>query len=490
MTTSSMAGPQWFGHPRGLSTLFFTEMWERFSYYGMRALLVLFLTDTARGGFGLETQTATAIYGLYTFGVYVMALPGGWVADRLIGTKRSVLYGGIVIALGHYCLAIQNQSTFFVGLALIVLGTGLLKPNVSAIVGDLYPEGGARRDAGFSVFYSGINVGAFLGQLVCPFLGEKYDWHLGFGAAAIGMTAGVIQYALGQRHLEGAGEHHRTASHEERASAFKQFVIGVGSFAVLVAVLIAGSSAGYVPLTLVQFATWTGYIVVALAVLYFAYVITFVCRDRIERGRIGVCAFLFVGAALFWAGFEQAGSSMTLFARDFTDRMLGTFEVPAGSVQNVNALLIILLAPVVGALWIKLGARNPSIPVKFALGLVLLGVGFLVLAWGANYVDPGKVGMQWLVVTYFFHTVGELCLSPVGLSSMTKLAPERLVGQMMGTWFMGAALGNLFAGLIGGYIESMPMPNLFGTVAAISVGAGLLFLVFSPLINRLAHGVR
>jgi POT family proton-dependent oligopeptide transporter len=465
-------------------------MWERFSYYGMRALLVLFLTDTVRGGFGFETQTATAIYGLYTFGVYVMALPGGWIADRLIGTKRAVLYGGIVIALGHYCLAIHNQYTFFAGLFLVVLGTGLLKPNVSAIVGDLYPEGGARRDAGFSIFYSGINVGAFLGQIVCPLLGEKYDWHLGFGAAAIGMTAGVIQYALGQRHLAGAGEYYLTNTAQERAGSFKKFLLGVGLFVALAIVLLAGSSMGFLPLTLVQFATYTGYIVVALAVVYFAYVITFVCRDRVERGRIGVCAVLFVGAALFWAGFEQAGSSMTLFARDFTDRMVGTFEVPAGSVQNVNAMLIIFLAPVTGALWIKLGSRNPSIPVKFAMGLALLGVGFLVLAWGATYVDPGKVGMQWLVVTYFFHTIGELCLSPVGLSSMTKLAPERLVGQMMGTWFMGAALGNLFAGLVGGYIETMPMPNLFGTVAGISIGAGLLFLLFSPLINRMAHGVK
>jgi POT family proton-dependent oligopeptide transporter len=265
---------------------------------------------------------------------------------------------------------------------------------------------------------------------------------------------------------------------------------GIGLFIALVVFLVAGATTGFLPLTLVEFATYTGYIVVALAVLYFAYVIGFVCRDKIERGRIAVCAFLFVGAAVFWAGFEQAGSSMTLFARDFTDRMLGTFEVPAGSVQNVNALLIILLAPVIGMLWVKLGSRNPSIPVKFAMGLVLLGAGFVVLAWGSTHVDPGKVGMQWLVVTYFFHTVGELCLSPVGLSSMTKLAPKRLVGQMMGTWFMGAALGNLFAGLVGGYIESMPMPNLFGTVAGISVGAGILFLLLSPLINKLAHGVR
>ncbi len=497
-STAPAGGAQWFGHPRGLSTLFFTEMWERFSYYGMRALLVLFLTDVATGGFGLDVATGSAIYGLYTFGVYALALPGGWVADRLIGKKKAVLWGGIIIALGHYALALQSQATFFIGLFIITVGTGLLKPNVSAVVGDLYPEGGARRDAGFSIFYSGINIGAFLGQIVCPWLGEKYDWHLGFGAAAIGMTFGVIQYVLGQKHLEGAGDLGAEEAEPSRlAAGWRGLWVGLavfGAIAVAVIYLIRSGTLPFVKLPGSDgppgFVDLTGYITVALSAAYFIYVIAFVCRDKIERGRIAVCACLFVGAAFFWSGFEQAGSSMNIFARDYTDRVLMGWELPAGWLQNVNALLIILLAPVIGQLWIWLQNRNPSIPMKFAMGLILLGVGFLVLAWGAPTEDGQTVGMRWLVMTYFFHSVGELCLSPVGLSSMTKLAPPRLVGQMMGTWFMGAALGNLIAGLIGGRIESMPMPQLFSTVAAVVIGAGVLFAVFAPLINRMAAGVK
>ena len=482
-----------FGHPIGLSTLFFTEMWERFSYYGMRALLVLFMTDAARGGMGMDVPQATAVYGLYTFGVYALALPGGWLADQLIGKKKAVLWGGIIIALGHYALAIHNQWTFFAGLFLVVVGTGLLKPNVSAVVGDLYPEGGAKRDAGFSIFYMGINIGALLGQFICPWLGEKVDWHLGFGAAAIGMTAGVIQYVLGQRTLRGAGDvPAEIAEPAHRASMLRLAWIGTVAFAAALVGCWWLVSSGR--MDLVTFAGNLGTVVGVLVALYFAYVILYVCRDSVERGRIAVCAALFLGAAVFWSGFEQAGSSMNLFARDYTDRIIGGWEMPAGWLQNVNAWLIILLAPVIGQLWIWLQNRNPSIPIKFALGLVLLGVGFLVLAWGApteaEVAAGQKVGLRWLVVTYFFHSVGELCLSPVGLSSMTKLAPDRLVGQMMGTWFMGAAIGNLIAGLVGGKIESLPMPQLFGSVAAIVIGAGLLFAILSPLLNRLTHGVR
>jgi POT family proton-dependent oligopeptide transporter len=490
---TSAADPPPVRHPRGLYTLFFTEMWERFSYYGMRALLILFMVDTARGGFGMEVPLASAVYGLYTFGVYAMAVPGGWMADRLLGKKKAVLWGGIIIALGHYTLAIHNQGTFFAGLFLVVLGTGLLKPNVSAVVGDLYPienndpTASARRDAGFSIFYSGINVGAFLGQIVCPLLGEKVDWHLGFGAAAIGMTLGVIQYWFGQKHLEGAGDLSAEAA-SQTGRGWKMFAAGAGAFAALAALayfLVRGGAVDFV--RLVEF---LGVSVAGLAAVYFAYILIFVCRDSGERGRIGVVACLFVGAALFWSGFEQAGSSMTLFANDYTDRMVGDFEVPAGSLQNVNAILIMLLAPVVGMMWVKLGSRNPSIPIKFALGLGLLGVGFMVLAWGAMGIEDGKVGMRWLVVTYFFHSVGELCLSPVGLSSVTKLSPDRLVGQMMGTWFMGAALGNLIAGLVAGRIENLPIHQLFGTVAAISIGSGLLFVVLAPLMRRWAGNVR
>ncbi len=490
-------GKTFFGHPRGLATLFFTEMWERFSYYGMRALLILFMTDAAYGGLGFSAQKSGAIYGLYTFGVYALALPGGWIADRIVGQRRAVLYGGILIALGHYSLAVPAMPAFYLGLALIVLGTGLLKPNVSAIVGDLYPEKDAFRDAGFSIFYMGINLGAFFGPIICSWLGEPREgvewvnWHYGFGAAGVGMTFALIQYLVGGKHLKGAGELKDDSAQPERIGAAKRGLLkGLAGFAVLVAAVVGLASAGILPITLVGFAQATGVIVTFLAVAYFAWVIAFVCRDNVERRRVGLCALLFLGAAMFWSGFEQAGSSMNIFARDFTDRVIFGVEITAGTLQSVNPLFIILLAPVIGSLWVWLGKYNPSIPVKFGLGLVLLGTGFLVLAWGSTSINDGKVGMQWLVATYFLHTVGELCLSPIGLSSMTKLAPDRLVGQMMGTWFMGAALGNLVAGLVAGFIETLPMSQLFAVVAGIVAVFGLLYLILNKPINWLAAGIK
>ncbi len=492
MSAAVASDKQWFGHPRGLSTLFFTELWERFSYYGMRTLLILFMTDSLAGGMGMNAERAGALYGLYTFGVYALALPGGWIADRLVGQRKAVLFGGVLIALGHYSMAVPMVPTFYLGLVLIVLGTGLLKPNVSAIVGDLYKDKGARRDAGFSIFYMGINIGAFAGPLACSFLGEPRDgagwvnWHYGFGAAGVGMTLALVQYVLGQKYIAGAGElKEEYARPESVADARRRFGVGMAVVVLGIVALVALARFGILPITLVGFAQATGVIVVILAAVYFIWVIAFACHNTLERKRVGVCAILFVGAALFWSGFEQAGSSMNLFARDFTDRVLGGSEITAGTLQAVNPLFIILLAPVMGGLWVWLSSRSPSIPAKFGYGLVLLGVGFLVMAWGSTFlVDGAKVGMQWLIVTYFFHTVGELCLSPVGLSSITKLAPDRLVGQMMGTWFMGAALGNLIAGLVAGYIEALPLPQLFGTVAAIVIVSGALFLVLAPLINK------
>ncbi len=492
MTEATARDQQWFGHPRGLSTLFFTELWERFSYYGMRTLLILFMTDAAYGGMGMEDGRASAIYGLYTFGVYALALPGGWIADRLVGQRKAVLYGGVLIALGHYSMAVPTLLTFYAGLLLIVLGTGLLKPNVSAIVGDLYTDKGARRDAGFSIFYMGINIGAFAGPLICSYLGEGREgaswvnWHLGFGAAGVGMTLALVQYVAGQKYLAGAGELKQEYAHADQvADARRKLFIGLGVILALAAAIVGLSAAGILPITLIGFAQATGVIVTILAVCYFAWVIGYVCHDTTERKRVGVCALLFLGAAIFWSGFEQAGSSMNLFARDHTDRVLFGNEITAGTLQAVNPLFIILLAPVMGMLWLWLDRRSPSIPAKFGFGLILLGVGFLVLAWGSTFLGEGKVGMQWLVATYFLHTVGELCLSPVGLSSMTKLAPDRLVGQMMGTWFMGSALGNLIAGLVAGYIEDMPLPSLFGTVATIVMIGGALFLVMTPVIKQM-----
>jgi POT family proton-dependent oligopeptide transporter len=479
---AEVAEERWFGHPRGLSTLFFTEMWERFSYYGMRAILVLFMTNAVTtGGMGLNDVTATAIYGLYTAAVYVVALPGGWIADRLLGLRRSVFWGGVVIALGHFTLAIPDIVAFYSGLSLIVIGTGLLKPNVSAMVGDLYPEGGARRDAGFSIYYMGINIGGMMGPIVCGYLGEVIDWHLGFGAAGVGMVLGLVQYSLGGRHLGNAGElRPESRSAESQKSAARSLLRALEALAGLGLILWALQSMGLVHLTLLGFVDWAGIFIASLAALYLLYVVTLGGLTTVEKKRVGVIAVCFVAAACFWSGFEQAGSSMNLFAERLTNRVIGGWEMPASWLQSVNGIFIILLAPLFSALWLWLGSRNPSIPAKMGLGLIFLGLGFSVLAWGsANASLESPVSPSWLVVTYFFHTVGELCLSPIGLSSITRLSPARYVGQMMGIWFMGAALGNLVAGRVAGLIESLPLPQLFGAVTTFSAVAGLVLLVLS-----------
>ena len=487
------AGPQWFGQPRGLSTLFFTELWERFSYYGMRAILVLFMTNAiATGGLGMSDGVATAIYGLYTAAVYLLALPGGWIADRLLGQRRSVFVGGVVIAAGHFTLAIPSIATFYTGLILIVLGTVLLKPNISAIVGDLYPEGGARRDAGFSIYYMGINVGAFLGPLVCGYLGENINWHLGFSAAGFGMVLGLIQYSWGGKYLGHAGQlKPETRAPAVRAQAIRSLLLGIGAV-IGAALLLAGlQSAGILQMTLVGFARATGFFIVLLAATFLGYVLFFGNLTRVEQKRVGVIAVCFLASAIFWSGFEQAGSSMNLFAERLTERTIFRWEMPASWLQSVNSMFIILLAPVFSALWLWLGSRNPSIPVKFAYGLIQLGLGFLVLAWASFYTTNGNlVSPSWLVVTYFLHTTGELCLSPVGLSSITKLSPPRFVGQMMGIWFMGSALGNLIAGLVAGLIETLPLPQLFGSVCLFTAGAGVLLLLFAKPIRNMAGDVK
>ncbi len=481
----------WASHPRGLSTLFFTEMWERFSYYGMRGILVLYMVDAVRG-LALSDRTAGAIYGLYTALVYLLALPGGWIADRLIGAKRAVFIGGCIIACGHFTLAIPSPIAFATGLVLIMLGTGLLKPNVSAIVGDLYPEGGARRDSGFSIFYMGINLGAFLGPLICGYLGENVSWHLGFGAAGVGMVLGLIQYRAGLSNLAGAGELRGAAADPlARGRAFGVLVAGIGVVLAILLGLVLLSRSGRIPIDLESAAQATGVVISLVALAVFVSVMLFGKLDAAEKKRVGVIFLLFLGAALFWSGFEQGGSSLTLFADRLTDRAVLGWETPASWMASVNPLFIILLAPVFGMIWITLGSRSPSIPVKFGLGLLLLAAGFAVMAWGAmSATDTHRVGMHWLIATYFLHTLGELCLSPVGLSSVTKLSPPHLTGQMMGVWFMGSALGNLLAGLVGGQFESLPLPGLFGAIAMIAAGAGLFFLVGSRIIDRMAGGVR
>jgi POT family proton-dependent oligopeptide transporter len=471
-------------------------MWERFSYYGMRALLILFMTASAeKGGLGFDTTKAGAIYGLYTGSVYLMAMPGGWLADRLIGQRRAVLYGGIIIALGHFSMALPGTFFFYLGLLLIVLGTGLLKPNVSAMVGGLYPEGGARRDAGFSIFYMGINIGAFTAPLAVGTLGERVNWHWGFGLAGIGMVAGVIQYLLGDRHLGEVGKLSKSVpgSSAQAEGRGGSSAVGLAVVGVLVGLLVLLQVLHVVDLTTaVGLASAGGFIIFALALAFFGYQFTAGGLEAAEKRRLAVIAVFFVCSSIFWAGFEQAGSSLNLFARELTDRVVFGEEVPASTLQSVNALFIIALAPVFAWLWVWLNkrGREPSSPAKFSLGLVLLGSGFLVMVAASLAAATGhKVSPLWLVLTYLLHTFGELSLSPVGLSTVTKLAPPRTVGQMMGVWFMSMALGNLIAGRVAGQFESMPLPQLFGAVAGVAIGAGLVLALFVRPLRRMMGGV-
>lgn len=480
----------WFGHPAGLSTLFFTELWERFSYYGMRALLVLFMVDAVKsGGMGLDDKTASSIYGLYTAFVYLAALPGGWIADRLLGAQRAVWIGGLVIAAGHFTLAVPTTATFFIGLVLVVVGTGLLKPNVSAIVGQLYPEGGARRDAGFTIFYMGINMGAFLGPLICSYLGEQVNWHAGFGAAGVGMLLGVIQYKFSSGRLGEAGLH-SSAPIGGKAGLDKAWypVIGGG---VVVLMVVALGLTGTLTFNAVALAQNTTYVIVGLAFAFFIYIFAFGKLTSTERKHTLVIVALFIASAVFWSGFEQAGSSLNLFADRHTDRSVFGFEIPAGWFQSLNPFYIVVLAPIFAAVWVNLAKRNldPSMPGKFAIGLIMLGLGFLVMVAAAKIVVAGnQAAPYWLILTYLLHTMGELCLSPVGLSSVTKLAPKRFVGQMMGIWFLATSLGNLMAGLMAGRFNPEAlneMPDLFMQIVLTVTLAGIVLLVLTKPIKKL-----
>lgn len=476
-----------FRHPRGLVTLFFTEMWERMSYYGMRALLVLFMVDQVqKGGMGLTDEIATAIYGVYTAAVYLVALPGGWMADRLLGGQRAVWMGGIIIMFGHFVLAIPSVSTFYLGLILVVLGTGLLKPNISALVGQLYAPTDPRRDGGFTLYYLGINVGAFIGPLICGKLAD-YNWHYGFAAAGVGMLFGLLQFYYTRKYLGGAGAYPESAA---SAAYRKRVWLGVGAFLVALAALYAGALGGVIELNPRAIAGAGTLVIVAVAALYFLFVLLFGGLNRDERLRILGIIVLFFGAAMFWAGFEQSGSSLNLFAERYTIREFAWFSFPAEWFQSLNPLFIIVLGPLFAMLWTGLARRNldPSTPLKFALGLIQLGLGFLVMIGAATLVAKGNpVLPTWLFFTYLLHTTGELCLSPVGLSAVTRLAPKKYVGQMMGIWFLGAALGNLIAGLVAGEFDPealSDMPGLYWQIVMTAVGSGLILAVFTKPLKK------
>ena len=490
--TAALSESEVLGHPRGLATLFFTEMWERFSYYGMRALLVLFMVDQVRsGGLGFTDQTATAIYGLYTAAVYLVALPGGWMADRIMGAQRAVWVGGIIIMLGHFVLAVPSLPAFFLGLILVVMGTGLLKPNISAIVGELYGPDDHRRDGGFTIFYMGINLGAALGPLVCGLLAQS-NWHYGFAAAGVGMLVGLIQFKLTRNYLGEAGLFPARAADQQQAeTARRRAWIAVLIVIAAVAVLFVGGFAGWIEFRAVELAQGATGVIVAVAIAYFAWIFAFGRLTREERNRVVVIGVLFLAAAMFWAGFEQAGSSLNLFAERYTVRQFGGFEIPATWFQSLNPVFIIVLAPVYSMLWIKLADRNldPSAPLKFAFGLILLGVGFLIMVGAAQLVARGdQVLPTWLFTTYLLHTMGELALSPVGLSSVTKLAPRRFVGQMMGVWFLAASLGSVIAGLIAGEFSAdavADMPGLYLEIVMTTVASGIVLLLLVRPLRKL-----
>ncbi len=488
-----------FGHPRGLSTLFFGEMWERFSYYGMRGFLILYMTAAvSTGGMGLDTATAAAVYGTYTSLVYLMSLPGGWIADRLIGQQRAVLVGGILIAAGHFSLAAPAPITFYLGLLLIVLGTGLLKPNISVIVGQLYSSEDVRRDAAFSLFYMGINLGAFFGPILTGFLAQSETfrsqliswgldpntaWHWAFGAAGVGMTAGLIQYSLGRKNLGTAGLHPAsppTAALKQRATLW------VTAGLILLAVAAAAVATGAVRVSASTITSGYGYLLLGVTVVFFGWLFLSGSWTPDERKRLYLIGVFFVAAALFFAVFEQAGSTLNLFADRSTDNSVLGVPFPSSWWQSLNPLLIFTLAPLLAWLWVRLGRRQPWSPTKFSLGLFGAGLGFLILAPAAIMAaGGGKVGTGWLFFTYLLHTLGELCLSPVGLSSMTKLAPTRIVGLMMGVWFLGASVGNLLGGQAATFYEAMPLQQLLVAVAIVPIVAGVGMFLYRRSLTRL-----
>lgn len=479
---------RFFGHPRGLATLFFTEMWERYSYYGTRALLILYMTDAAaHGGLGFSVMKSGAIYGFYTAMVYLLSLPGGWIADRIIGQRRAVLYGGMLISAGNFCLAAPTLAAFYSGLGLLMLGTGLLKPNVSTIVGQLYSPQDHRRDAGFSIFYMGINIGALVSPLICGWAGEKVNWHLGFAISALGMVAGLIQYVLSAKYLGEAGLHPSHSDDPERDRAQKRKAgMAAAALGGILVVLLVLASRGIVQITAQSISNGLGWVLLAISIAVFAWMILGKGWTPVERKRAGAIFVLFAAAAIFWGAYEQAGSSLNLFAERNTDRVVLGYQFPASWFQFVQPVFVILLAPVFAWLWVKLGPREPSSPAKFSIGLLFVGLSFLVLVPPATRLG---VSPNWLNLCYLLGVVGEMCLSPIGLSAMTKLAPARAGGFVMGIWFLASSIGDWLAGRAGSMFESMPLPKLFGISGLVPIAAAIILALLVKPTKRLMSGV-
>jgi POT family proton-dependent oligopeptide transporter len=485
-STAALPRATFLRQPRGLATLFFTEMWERFTYYGMRSVLILFLVGAVSGGgLGFDDQTASSIYGLYICATYIFSLLGGYIADRLIGPQRAVIAGSVLIFAGNTLLTNGQISVFFVGLLVIVLGVGLLKPNISAMVAQLYPEGGSRRDAGFSIFYMGISVGAVLGSFLVPLCAARYGWRAGFSLPAVGMTVGLSYFLLTRSRLAEPDIPLRAS-----ARAWLPVIVLLLAVAVVAALAVSGRIQ-IEPAAVSAAASW---LLGLLAAGYFLYLLVFAGLTADERRRVYVMMVLFAAYAVFYAGFEQGGASMNLFAERYTDRSLLGWSFPAGILQGATALYTILLAPVFAALWIALGNRGKDLspPAKFATGLSLLSVGTVVMVVASQLVVSGhRVSAAWLLVTYLLQECGDLCLSPVGLSSMTKLAPPRYVSQVMGVWFMALALGNNLAGQLSRQYDATnleSLPALFLKIFWWTLGAAILMYCLSPRLRRLIQG--
>jgi POT family proton-dependent oligopeptide transporter len=558
-TAGSPSDTAFFGHPRGLSPLFFTELWERFSFYGMRAILILFMTAAVtEGGLGFDTSKAGLILGTYAAGVYLMAVPGGWLADKFIGLRRAVLYGGVIIMTGHILLALPSTTTFFLGLVCVVMGTGLLKPNVSAMVGGLYSTEDMRRDAGFSIFYVGINLGGMIAPIIVGWLAQspawketlasfglspESSWHWGFGAAAVGMFFGIIWYLAGWKHLGEVGMLPAKPANEAEARGNRTmlWVVAVGAV-VLIGGAMLLSKAGILQITPEGFSKVFGTVLALSPLVLFPLMYFTGNYNAQEKKQLIVIMVLFFGATVFWSVFEQAASTLNLFADRNTDLTItlpfaivvslamaipgvlvvrwwlslpartagatlflaGISAVVLGGIaymlthigqgfqssqyQSLNSMFIVAIAPLFAALWFGLGARGkePSSPAKFAIGLFFVAAGFAILIFAAKLSMNGvRVSPVWLVVTYLLHTVGELCLSPVGLSAMTRLAPQRIVGMVLGIWFLATSLGNYLAGFAGSMYESMSLSTLFMVVTGIALVATLIMAALVGPIKRM-----
>ena len=475
-------------HPKGLFTLFFTEMWERMSYYGMRGILVLFMTAAiAEGGLEIDSVSASAIYGIYSACVYLVALIGGWLADRHIGQQNAILYGGFIIMLGHFLLAFTNLQTFYLGLIFVVLGTGLLKPNISAIVGGLYENNPQKKESGFTIFYMAINIGSILGFFICGFLGENIGWHYGFGAAGIGMAFGLIQFILTRKNL---GEVGLKPSIELKIESKRKEIKIFNLFLILFSVVVMLGITGHLRFDPIPVANYLTVGILLISIIYFLYIFYFGKLNNDETKKLTLIVVLFFGAAFFWSGFDQAGSSFNIFAKEYTSRFIYGWEYPASWLQVLNPILVVILSPFMAYLWFFLGKKmlDPSLPFKFGLGLIFMAVGFLFIANGANIaLQEGVAGAKWLLLTYLFHTIGELTLSPIGLAAISNLSPKRFVGQMMGVWFLASSLGAIIAGILSGqatYEGINSMPELFNKIAIISSIVGLILILISkPLHN-------